>query len=401
MRDYSGRGAEQARQAATIIFGYENGLKALNGDLRGLRDQHVMELKKQEEEAFKAKVMANPEWKRDYGTAWDTMTLATDNRSSVIKQRFYRRFDSDLGELASTIVEYVAEVKKPDGVRLRGYHEAQLDSLKLQLFSPAPVYPDLEIVRMTSALEAAQKFLGPKDPWVAAVLNGHDPKQLAAEWIKDTKLADPAVRKAFVEGGQAAVDASTDPLIVVARKVDPIQRQRTAWVEKNVEGLEERAGEQIGKARFAAYGKTTYPDATFTLRLSYGQAKGYPMNGTIAPYKTTFFGLYDRATSFDNHAPFDLPKRYVEGRDKLDLSTPFDFVTDNDVVGGNSGSPVVNRDAEIVGLVFDGNIESLLGDYVFDDTNNRTISVHTAAMTEALSKLYHAEPLLKELLGRP
>jgi hypothetical protein len=189
-------------------------------------------------------------------------------------------------------------------------------------------------------------------------------------------------------------------MIVLARKLDPIRRELIKWEETNVTSVEQRAGEQLGKARFAAYGKTIYPDATFTLRLSYGQAKGYPMNGTIAPYKTTLFGLYDRAASFDFKAPFDLPARYAEGRTKLDLATPFNFVTTNDIIGGNSGSPVVNREGELVGLIFDGNIESLVGDFVYDIETNRAVAVHTAAMTEALSKLYGAQTLVNELLGR-
>jgi hypothetical protein len=163
--------------------------------------------------------------------------------------------------------------------------------------------------------------------------------------------------------------------------------------------VEERGGEEIGKARFGVYGKGTYPDATFTLRLSYGQVKGYPMNGTKAPSKTTFYGLYDRAYGFDLKAPFNLPARYVEGKAKLDLSTPLDFVTTNDIIGGNSGSPVINRQGEIVGLIFDGNIESLVGNYVYDPETNRSVAVHTAGMTEALKKLYKVDALLKELVG--
>jgi hypothetical protein len=160
-----------------------------------------------------------------------------------------------------------------------------------------------------------------------------------------------------------------------------------------------RAGEALGKARFLAYGKSSYPDATFTLRLSYGKVDGYPMNGTIAPPKTTMFGLYDRAASFDYKGPFVLPARYADGRANLDLSTPLDFVTTNDIIGGNSGSPVIDRGASLVGLIFDGNIESLAGDYVYDGSTNRAVAVHSAGMTEALRKLYHTDALLKELLG--
>jgi hypothetical protein len=257
----------------------------------------------------------------------------------------------------------------------------------------------MEIARMTGALEADIAELGPDDPFLKAVINGRSPKEAATELVNGTKMADPAYRKQLVEGGEAAVAASTDPMIVLQRKLDPIRREMIKWQEDNVQGVEQEAGEKLGKARFAAYGKTTYPDATFTLRLSYGQVKGYPMNGTEAPYKTTYYGLYDRATSFDFGGPFYLPARYKENRDKLDLSTPLDFVTTNDIIGGNSGSPVINRNAEIVGLIFDGNIESLVGDFVYDGTANRAVAVHTAGMTEALRKLYATDRVVKELLG--
>ena len=189
-------------------------------------------------------------------------------------------------------------------------------------------------------------------------------------------------------------------MIVMARKIDAIRREQITWFEKNVQSEQQRAGEQLGKARFAVFGKNAYPDATFTLRLSYGQVKGYPMNGTIAPYKTTFYGLYERSASFDNKEPFDLPKRYIDGKEKLDLTTPFNFVTTNDIIGGNSGSPVVNRNGDIVGLIFDGNIESLVGDFVYDSYQNRSVAVHTGAMTEGLKKLYGAQALVDEFMGK-
>jgi hypothetical protein len=298
------------------------------------------------------------------------------------------------------LVQYVAEIKKPDGERLAGYHEAQLDSLKYRMFSPAPIYPAFEIARITGALADSLAELGPDDPFLKIVLDGRTPQAAATALVDGTKLADTALRRKLVDGGQAAVAASDDAMIVLARQLDPMRREAIKWSEDNVSSVLERAGEQLGKARFAVYGKTTYPDATFTLRLSYGQVQGYPMNGTKAPYKTTFYGLYNRALGFDLEGPFALPPRYTEGRDKLDLATPLDFVTTNDVVGGNSGSPVINRQAEIVGLVFDGNIESLIGDFVYDGAANRTVAVHTAAMTEALRKLYHASALVGELLGQ-
>jgi len=201
-----------------------------------------------------------------------------------------------------------------------------------------------------------------------------------------------------MDGGEAAVAASTDPMIALARKLDPMRREYIKWQEDNIQSVVQRAGEQIGKARFAAYGKSTYPDATFTLRLSYGTVKGYPMNGTVAPSKTTFYGLYDRAASFNYKEPFNLASRFAEGRDKLNLATPLDFVSTNDIIGGNSGSPVINRSGELVGLIFDGNIESLVGNYVYDMERNRAVAVHTASMTEVLSKLYGAQKLLDEIM---
>lgn len=185
-----------------------------------------------------------------------------------------------------------------------------------------------------------------------------------------------------------------------ARRLDPIRREVRKWYEDNIQSVEVASGEKIGKARFAVYGKSTYPDATFTLRLSYGAVKGYPMNGTRSPSKTTFFGLFDRAASFDFKPPFDLPPRYAERKGTLELSTPLDFVSTGDIIGGNSGSPVINRAGEIVGLIFDGNIESLVGRFVYDETANRAVAVHTAGMTEALRKIYDAGAIVKELLGQ-
>ncbi len=409
LEGYSALGPEQARQAASIIFGLQNSAKAYQGRYEGLLDKEVMAKKQKDEEDFKAKVMANAEWKQAYAGGWDAIGEAVAKEASRAKQQLYRGtdlqrhlyrgMDSDLCNTAGTIVDYVAEVPKPDGERLAGFHEAQLESLRQRLFSPAPIYPAMEIARLTGALQMDLAELGPDDPFVKIVLNGRSPKQAATELVNGNKLADPALRKRLVEGGEAAVAASGDPMIVLARKLYPVRRELIKWEEDHVESVEQQAGEMLGKARFAAYGKTTYPDATFTLRLSYGQVKGYPMNGTEAPYKTTFYGLYDRATSFDFEGPFYLPSRYKENRDKLDLSTPLDFVTTNDIIGGNSGSPVINRNADIVGLIFDGNIESLVGDFVYDGAANRAVAVHTAGMTEALRKLYGAQRVLNELLG--
>jgi hypothetical protein len=409
LRAYSQRGPEQARQAGNQIFGAENSLKRQIGQYAGLLDKSALEKKAKEEREFRQAIAARPEWQRQYGAAFEAIAQAQQKSLERQKESRYRGVlggtaagsrGGRLPTLAASIVEYVAEVRKPDAERLEGFHESQLDSLRFRLLSPAPVYPGLEEAQLADALAESLEGLGPNDPFIKAVLNGRSPADVARELIAGTKLAEAGFRKSLLEGGPQAVEASTDPLIVAARKIDPMTRELRKWSEDNVQSRTTSAGEKIGQARFAVYGRSSYPDCTFTLRLSYGTVKGYAMNGTVAPYKTTFFGLYDRSASFDDKAPFNLPARIAEGRTKIDLSTPVDFVTTNDVVGGNSGSPIVNRNAEIIGLVFDGNIEGLVGDYVYNIENNRTVAVHTAGMIEALRKLYGAGALADELEGR-
>jgi hypothetical protein len=394
LKEYSSLGTEQAREAKTKLFLLANSLKALGGMYNGLQDPKLMARKEASEKEFREIVARqHPE----YAAAWTEIAAAVKQMASRLDERFALSHSSNLTGTAQTIVQYVAEVKKPDGQRLPGFHDAQLGSLRFEMFSPAPVYPALEQVELADDLSYAQQLLGPRNAYVKAVLEGHSPAEVAAKAIQGTKLADPKVREALVKGGEPAVDASDDPLIVLARKMDPFSREFIKWREDNVESVLTEAGQKIGKGRFAAYGKSTYPDATFTLRLSYGTVKGYPMNGTIAPPETTFFGLYDRATSFGFKPPFNLPERYIARRDHLDLSTPLDFVNTCDIIGGNSGSPVINRDGELVGLIFDGNIESLVADYIYDIETNRAVAVHPGAMMEALRKLYDAPALVNEL----
>jgi hypothetical protein len=403
LKRYSAQGPEQARQAQGLIFSLENAIKALTGEYQGLLDKNLMAKREKEEREFRALVESRPEWKRSYGDAWDAIATAEKERRAIFKPLRFRSLQRSFSELAGyaqTIVRYVAEVKKPDAERLAGFHEAQLASLKFELFSSAPVYPQMEEALLADSLQESLAELGPNDPFVREALGGRTPAEEAGRLITGTKLGDPALRKSLVEGGEAAVASSDDPLIVWARKLDPMMREMRKQVEEDVESVETAAGEKIGRARFAVYGKSIYPDATFTLRLAYGTVKGYPLNGTIAPPRTTFYGLYDRAYSFDQKAPFDLPARYRERKDRFDLSTPFNFVSTCDIIGGNSGSPVINRNGELVGLIFDGNIESLVGRFVYNEENNRAVAVHSAAMIEALRKLYDAGALADELEGR-
>jgi hypothetical protein len=399
--DYAARGPEQAREASNLIFGVENWQKAVSGEYQGLLNAKLMAKKAADEREFRAKVASDPELAKAYAGAWDDIAAAQKKYLERFKEYNYRLYSGyTLPDQAHTIVRYVVEVKKPDGERLEEYHDAGLESLRFSLFSPAPVYPGLEEVLLASSLRESLEKLGPEDPFVKAALGGKTPEEVAKELITGTKLGDPDFRKSLIEGGEAAVAASTDPLIVFARRLDPFRREMRKWYEDNIQSVEVASGEKIGKARFAVYGKTTFPDATFTLRLSYGAVTGYPMNGTKAPSKTTLYGLYDRATSFDFKPPFDLPPRYVERKAQLDLATPVDFVSTCDIIGGNSGSPVINRAGEIVGVIFDGNIESLIWRFVYDDTVGRAVAVHAAVMTEALDKLYDADSIVKELVGK-
>jgi hypothetical protein len=398
LRRYAAAGPEEAREATSQMLSLENSLKAYLGQYNGLLDKELIAKKQKEESNFRARVAASPELAHRYGRAWDEIAAAQQKELTRYKELQYRSLRaSRIAGLAATIVRYVAEVSKPDGQRLDGFHDSELDSLKFRLFSPAPVYPQMEIALLADSLQESLDELGPKDLFVETALDGRTPAEVAKQVIEGTKLGDPAFRKTLVDGGEAAVGVSNDPAIALARKLDPIMREDRKWFEDYVESVLTAAGEKIGQARFAVFGKSEYPDATFTLRLAYGTVSGYPMNGTKAPPKTTFYGLFDRSYGFEGRPPFQLPARYRERRDRLDLSTPLNFVNTCDIIGGNSGSPVINKNGEIVGLIFDGNIESLVGNYIYDEENNRAVAVHTAAMIEALRKIYDAGDLANEL----
>ena len=316
---FAAKGPEQARLVGSTIFGLQNSLKVYLGRADALADKAILAKKQAEEADFRAKVAANPAWQKAYGDAWDTIAGAEDKVKPEIKGQIFRRADSQLFNLALTIVQYSAEIKKPDGERLPQFHDAGLDMLKFRLASPAPIPLTTEKLFMTSALKLGEEKLGKDDAYVQAILQGGDVDTTVNALVDGTKLGDPAFRKSLIDGGEAAVAASTDPMIVAARRVDPIVRETNRRMRDTIASVLTPAGEKLGKARFLVYGKDAYPDATFTLRLSYGTVDGYPYNGTIAPPFTTFYGLYDRAASFSNKAPFDLTPKEAAGRDKLDL----------------------------------------------------------------------------------
>jgi hypothetical protein len=400
VEEFAAQRQEQAQLVSTTLFLLQNNLKVYEGRADALADKSIMAKKETEETDFRKKVAANPEWEKEYGNAWDTIAAIVKKAAPRTEAMIFRRTDSRLFGIAQQIVQLVAEEKKPDGDRLPGYHDAQLETLKFQLFSPAKIYPSTQKLYMKTALHLAVEKLGKDDEYIQALLQNKDVDSFVESTVDGTKLYDVAVRKALVDGGEAAVAASNDPMIAAARRADRVDRAFQRWHHDEIQSVLTRAGEQLAKARFLVYGKDVYPDATFTLRLSYGTVKGYPYNGTIAPPFTTFYGLYDRAASFSNRPPFDLTPKETAARDKLDLATPFNFVSTGDIIGGNSGSPVVNREGELVGLIFDGNIESLAGDFVYEGEKNRAVAVHSAGMMEGLRKLYGAGTLADELEGK-
>ena len=398
LRQYASRGTEEARQANGRMFSLENALKAYTGEYNGLLDAKVFAKKTADERALRDEVRRKSEWQAAYGSAWTDVQRAQETRRRQYKtERYAQLRGSSLAPLGVLLVQYAAEVAKPDASRLDGFHEAQLPSLKFQLASPAPVYPAIEEALLGDALQESLDELGPNDPFIKTALAGRSPKDAAAALVRGTKLGDAAVRTQLMEGGEPAIARSTDPLIVLGRALDPLARAAQKTLDRDVVSVSSAAREKIGQARFAVYGAAAYPDATFTLRLSYGTVSGYPMNGTRAPYKTTFAGLYDRSAGFDDQPPFKLTPRFNQKRAQIEMTTPLNFVTTNDITGGNSGSPVVNRAGDLVGLIFDGNIESLVGRFVYEGEKNRAVAVHAGAIVQALRAIYDAGPLADEL----
>jgi hypothetical protein len=399
LKQFSSLGEEQRRRADGMLFGYENSQKAMTGEYQGLLDKNLMAKKQNDEKELLNRINANPELKAKYAWAWDSISTAMERTRSRFKELTYRGLSGSLGSRALTIARYAIESKKPNGERMPQFQDAMVKLTLENLYSPAPVYPDMEEVLMADRFQEALEMLGANDPWVMAVLDGKTPADAAKMYVTGTKLADPAFRKALIEAGEKEIAASTDPMIALARKIVPFGDEMRTWQDKNISGLISMASEATGKARFAAYGKELPPDANFTLRLSYGQVKGYPMNGTIAPSMTTMYGLYDHAYSYTNNKDFELPQRFKDGVNKLTLSTPMNLVTTNDIIGGNSGSPVVNAKAELVGLIFDGNIESLPGRFLYSEEKNRAVAVHPGVMIETMRKLYEANALADEIEG--
>jgi hypothetical protein len=399
---WSARSEENARRAKDDLFGVQNSRKARNGGLAGLLDPNLMAKKAAEEKRLRDAIAASDALKETL-SAWDRIAEA----QKIIGEHAlpYRLlegghgFNSKLFDIARTLLRAAEERSKPNGERLREFRESGRESLELELFSTEPIYDDYEQLKLADSLTWLINQLGYESPLVQQVLAGKSPRDRASELVLGTRVKDVAVRKKLYGGGKAALDAAHDPMIELARSIDAESRRLRKLVETQDE-VKQQAHAQIAQARFALQGTSTYPDATFTLRLAFGTVKGYEENGKQMPFETTYAGLYERASEHQFKPPFDLPKRWLDRKGKLNLKTPFNFVSTADIIGGNSGSPVFNRQGEVVGLIFDGNIYSLVLDFIYDDVLARAISVHSAAIPEALRKVYNAKDLADELNGR-
>jgi hypothetical protein len=400
LEKYSARGAEEKRRAKDVIFGMSNSQKATTGYLGGLEDPRILARKADEEKHLKTSLGADAAALAEYQGALDAIAGAYKKLAEYTQRLYWSRVQGDAAGRALQLVRLATELPKPNGERLPEYSDSGLESLKLGLFSTAPIHLDMDEVVLATTFELAQKELGAEDPFIKAALGGKAPAEAAKAALAGTKLADPEERKKLFEGGKAAIDASTDTLIVLARTVDPILRELRKRFEEDVESVESQNGEKIARARFKAYGKTQPPDATFTLRLSYGVVKGFEQLTALVPWKTTFNGLYEHSASFDNKYPYELPKRWLDKRSAVALDTPFNFVCTTDIIGGNSGSPVIGRDGRLVGIIFDGNIQSLSNRFVYDEVQARAVAVHSAGILMALKNVYEAGPMVDELLGK-
>lgn len=400
---YSSQSQENGRRAKDLLFGVQNSRKAREGGLAGLLDPELMNRKRAAEQRLKD-ALRNSAEHRTALAAYDKISSAQKTiRDNVLRYNFLERalgFNSKYFDIARTLVRAADERGKPNGERLREFRESARESLEFELFSEEPLYDDLEQVKLADSLTYLIAKVGFSDETVKKIMAGKSPRDRASELVLGTKIKETEARKKLYKESADYFKSSDDPMIKLASLIDDEARAVRKVVEAQDE-IKRQAYGEIAAAKFAIEGGGNYPDATFTLRLAFGEAKGYEDNGKKIPYQTVFSGLYERAAEHNNQPPFDLPPKWAERKDRLDLSTPFNFVTTADIIGGNSGSPTINRNGEVVGLIFDGNIYSLVLDFIYTDVKARALSVHTRSITEALRKVYDAPELVNELTGTP
>ena len=397
VRAYGRGGGEAARLARDELFSFDNSIKAYTGFLGGLRNDALLEQKEEQEQKLRAAVDNDPELKQKFSAAWDKIAAAQEVKNLIYEE--YRLVDS-LGfyskyyTFAKHLYQLSQELPKPDGERFPEYHDSALESLSQRLYSPAPVYPDVELVKLARSMRILRDRLGPDHPAVKAALRGENPDRAAARLINNSKLADPELRKSLGADEAKLAASSADPMIQLVRAIEEHWRALRKRYEDEVEAVENAQGALIARARFAVLGTDVYPDATFTLRLAFGEVKGYRDAGRwVAPF-TQYSGLYEKATGED---PYILPDRFVKAKRRVKLETPYNLVSTNDITGGNSGSPLISREGHVVGLIFDGNIQSLSNDFLYSDEQARAVSVDSRGIHEALRNIYRATGLVAEL----
>jgi len=400
---FSGASPESARRARDDLFGIQNSRKARLGTLAGLQDPAIMAQKLADEQKLRQIVQENAsKLRQPLGDPWSDVAAILKVWDGIYDDLDLLEngaaFNSKLFGIARTLVRLADESAVPNAERLREYRESNLESLQFELFSEAPIYEDLETLTLADSLGMLVEMKGVGDPLVQKILDGKSPREQAARLIAGTKLKSVEARKTLGQATPEAIRKSEDAMIQLALLVDAPARALRKTYEEQIQEPLRQAYAKLADARFAMYGTAVYPDATFTLRLAFGVVKGYEENGQQVPPWTTMAGLYERSEEQGNQYPFNLPSRWLKRKGKLDLDTPFNFVSTADIIGGNSGSPVVNRKGELVGIIFDGNIQSLILDFTYTEEQARAVSVHSAAIVEALRKVYNADRIVKELV---
>lgn len=401
LKKYMTQGEEQTRRAQNELNSIENAIKVYKGQLGGLQDKRLMAKKLKAEQALRASIKADAKKQQEYGDAWDAIAKGHKGLVEYAKDRrvidLAAGFNTTLFGYARTLMRLAEENEKPNAQRLPEFGDARRASLEAALYASAPFYEDFEKLKLANSLEFMQSVYGAQHPLVQRVLQGKTPEARAAELIDGTKLKDVEFRRQLAAGGRKAIEESTDPMIELARGIDKESRAARKRYEDEVVSAERGSYAKIARALFDTEGTKLYPDATFTLRLSYGAVKGYMENGKqVAPF-TTLGGLYQRAVQFKHQFPYVLPQRWMDKKSAVNPRTPFNFVSTNDIIGGNSGSPTINKNRELVGLIFDGNIQSLVGNFDYDESVNRSISVDVRAMVEVLRKIFNANEVADEL----
>jgi len=394
---YEKHDPEAKRVVQEDLESYQNSFKAFTGFLRGLNDEKLMNRKRDEERKLRAAIKDDPSKQAKFGTIWDDIQKVMEHRRATYAQiqAYDRAFiDSDLLRLGREALRYAEEKTKPDDQRLREFSTPALPAVEQSLYSPAPLTDSLQLVKLTVALRNMSRLLGEQNELTQQILQGKSPAKAAAEMVDGTKVKEVAFRKEIASDASKA-QATDDPVMRVVRLLDTPSRKMRKDFEDNDEPVLRQAASKIALARYAVYGANEYPDATFTFRVSFGETLGYKNDsGAFIPWASDFEGLYKRANGVE---PFALPDRWLKAKARLSLKTPFDFVSTNDTHGGNSGSPTVNTRGELVGILFDGNIEGLPNRYVFTDEQARSVHVASQGIAEALRKVYSANTLLKEL----